>query len=220
MKKVLSFILIAVIWISGGTLAASAAAEGDVDAVLDRVEERYSGKAFTAGFVQVSTVKAMDITDEAEGTLYVEYPGKMRWAYDYPERLFFITNGDTVWIWKPEDNQVSVGKATDILGDSKGATFLSDIGLIRKRFTVSLEPSDTEDAYPLKLEPKQENVDISAVYLTVSKTDYNVSEVMTTNAYEDETRIFFKDFSFQPDFPEDLFQFDIPEGADVLEYSP
>lgn len=208
------------LWIVTAISSGTDAFGADVDALLDRIEARYSGKAFTAGFIQVTTDKAMDISDDAEGTLHVKYPGKMRWVYEYPERHFFITDGATVWIYKPDDHQVILGTATEILGDSKGATFLSDIGLIRERFTVSEEPSTSADRYRLKLVPKQKNIDISAVYLSVMRNTHDVVEVMTTNAYDNETRIVFKDFQFREHLPEDLFKLDIPEGADVLEYSP
>lgn len=212
--------LLAILWLAAGIPGSMAAAQDDVDAMLDRIEARYSGQAFTAGFVQVTTDKAMGIADEAEGTLHVKYPGKMRWVYEYPERHFFITDGDSVWIHKPDDNQVMLGKATEILGDSKGATFLSDIGLIRKRFDVTATPAEIDGTYRLQLVPKEQNLDITAVYLTVSRLTDEVLEVMTVNVYENETRIVFKDFAFRSDLPDDLFELEIPEGTDVLEYSP
>ncbi len=204
----------------GPILSHSSAESGDTDTLLKAIENRFTGKAFSAGFVQVTTDKAMGISDEAEGTLHVKYPGKMRWVYDYPQRHFFITDGETVWIYKPDDNQVIVGRATEILGDSKGATFLSDIGLIRERFTVSMEPPPSSSMDRLKLIPKQATADITSVFLTVSKASGDVVEVTTTNAYDSETTIVFKDFQFKEGMSEDLFHLSIPEGADVLQYTP
>jgi outer membrane lipoprotein carrier protein len=204
----------------GPFLSHAATDSGDTDALLKAIESRFTGKAFSAGFVQVTTDNAMGISDEAERTLHVKYPGKMRWVYDYPQRHFFITDGETVWIHKPDDNQVIVGKATEILGDSKGATFLSDIGLIRERFTVSLEPSPSPSMNRLKLIPKHATADITSVYLTVSKATGDVVEVTTTNAYDSETTIVFKAFEFKEGMSEDLFHLSIPEGADVLQYTP
>ncbi len=200
--------------------ASPAGADTGVDALLDRIEARYTDKAFDAGFVQVTTDKAMGIADEAEGTLQVQYPGKMRWVYDYPERHFFITDGETVWMYKPDENQVVRGKATEILGDSKGATFISDVGLIRERFEVSPMEPDEEGRERLQLVPKEKNIDITAIFLTVAASTGDIVEVTTTNEFENETRIVFKDFRFRDRLPDDLFTFRIPEGADVLEYAP
>ena len=57
------------------------AAETDLtlEQILDRLEQHYTNKSFTAEFSQESTLKAMEITDFATGKMYVRYPGMMRW---------------------------------------------------------------------------------------------------------------------------------------------
>jgi outer membrane lipoprotein-sorting protein len=45
-----------------------------------------------------------------------------------------------------------------------------------------------------------------------------VIEVVTTNQYDDTTRIVFRDITFQQVFPDALFEFEIPEGTDVLQF--
>ena len=186
--------------------------------ILDRVEERYTRAGFTARFHLISTLKAMQVTDEATGQLFVKYPGKMRWAYETPNQMLFVTDGENLWMYQPEENQVTVGMASEVLGGREGASFLSDIRLLRKTFHISLAPSGIQGMVRLKLLPRGEAQDISEVYLQIRRDTNDIVEVVTTNLYGDQTRIQLTDFDFKAPLPDRLFQFEIPEGTDVLQF--
>lgn len=187
-----------------------------VDEILDKIEARYSGSGFSARFDQRSTIKAMDITDTAYGNVMIKRPEKMRWEYEAPERQIIITNGETLWVYRPDDKQVMVGKAPDYLGGGKGAGFLSNIRNIRKNFNVTLSETKAHGFYTLKLVPENKNYDVSAIYLKISEATADLVQIVTYNSYQDETRISLKDFKYQQTFDDDLFDFVPPEGTDVL----
>jgi outer membrane lipoprotein carrier protein len=191
-----------------------------VDQILDQVENKYTNSKFTADFIQNSTIKAMNITDTATGKVYIKYPGMMRWEYEKPDRQIIITDGDKLWVYRPEDNQVMTGKAPTFFRDGKGASFLSDVRLIRQKFDISLEPgrpAESDLFYHLKLIPREKTLDISEIRLMVSKQTFNVLQVMTLNFYNDETRIDLINFAFGMDMDDSLFSFTIPEGVDVVQ---
>jgi outer membrane lipoprotein carrier protein len=75
-----------------------------LDEILNRVENRYAVAGFSARFEQVSTIPAMDITETASGRIFVKRPGMMRWEYEKPDLQTVITDGKTLWIYRPEDN--------------------------------------------------------------------------------------------------------------------
>ena len=52
-----------------------------LDEILERVEKRYGAQGFSAQFLQVSNLKAMQISETASGKLFVKKPGKMRWEW-------------------------------------------------------------------------------------------------------------------------------------------
>ena len=187
-----------------------------LDEILARVEERYSVSGFSARFFQMSVLKAMDIKDTARGKIYIKRPGKMRWEYEEPERQIIISDGYQLWIFRPEDNQVMIGKAPDFFGDGKGASFLSDVRKMRENFKITLENRPDTDNHILKLLPRRKGMDISHVILSVSWTTFDIEEIVTYNAYGDETRITLSDMSFHKQLDDDLFSFIIPEGVEVL----
>jgi outer membrane lipoprotein carrier protein len=187
-----------------------------LEKILDGIENRYANSAFSAKFLQESTIKAMEITDFASGMVYVRHPGMMRWEYDKPDKQVIITDGFKLWIYRPEDNQVMTGSAPNFFRDGKGASFLSDIKLIREKFNISLLKSESNFFYELKLMPIEKTLDISDIRLSVSKNTFNIVRVVTYNFYGDETRIEFLNPKFNVQLDDSLFSFKIPKGVDVL----
>jgi len=188
-----------------------------LDAVLAAVEKRYSPTGFSGRFEQTSTIKAMDLTDTASGRIMVKRPGKMRWVYEKPDRQTIITDGITLWVHKPDDNQVMIGSYPAFFGDGKGASFLSDVSLVKQRFAIELLNRLEEDGdYVLKMLPDKATYDVTSVFLTVSSKTFDILEIRTYNYDEDETRIVLRDVEFKEALEESLFHFDIPDGIDIL----
>jgi outer membrane lipoprotein carrier protein len=220
-----SFFWIAILMLAplGGAsdlYAATANHNLSVDQILDRIENKYTNSEFSADFIQKSFLKAMDIIDQASGKVYIKYPGKMRWEYETPDRQTFVTDGEKLWVYRPDDNQVQIGKAPSFFRSGKGASFLSDIGLIRQKFDISLkkgEQDENDPFYYLKLIPREKTLDITEILLMVSKQTFNVVQIISINLYGDENRIDLLNFAFGIKLDDSLFSFKIPEGADVVQ---
>lgn len=188
-----------------------------IQKILGGIEKRYAGKGFRAKFFQESMLKAMMISDTAEGRLIVKRPGKMRWEYLIPAEQTIITDGKSMWIYRPADKQVMVGKAPEFFSGGKGAGFLSDIRQIRKSFDVQLQKSKSPDHFRLRLLPKSPTADLADIILSVNRSDFLVQEVLTYNSYGDETRIEFSEYQFNQNPKDSLFTFIIPDGMDVVQ---
>jgi outer membrane lipoprotein carrier protein len=211
----LRYFFIVAVWLVAGPAVAAEKAPG-LEQLLDGIEKRYAGTGFTADFFQESMLKAMQITDTAEGRLIVQRPDKMRWEYSMPDIQIIITDGESMWIYRPADQQVMVGPAPEFFGRGKGAGFLSDIRQIRKSFKVALQQAENDAYHRLRLLPLKPMPELSEVILSVSKTDYRIDQVVTFNAYGDETRIVLTDYRFDMVPDDALFDFKIPEGVEVV----
>jgi len=187
-----------------------------LDKIINKVEKKYALAGFSACFFQESTLKAMGIKDSASGKITVKRPGKMRWEYEKPERQIIVTEGKNLWVYRPDDNQVMIGKFPSFFGDGKGASFLSDIKLIRQQFNIVLENTDSNDYYILKLLPLKKTNDLSYINLSISKKTFYLEEIVTYNAYGDETRIKLIDIKLLENPDDSIFIFNIPYGTDVL----
>lgn len=195
------------------------AAESDLtlEQILERIEKQYTGNNFKAEFIQESTVRAMEITDFASGKISVRYPGKMRWEYEKPEKQVILTDGFKLWIYRPADNQLMTGSAPDFFSDGKGASFLSDITFVRKKFNISLVESKDDFFYELKLKPLEKTLDVTDIRLSVTKKTFTIIRVVTYNSYGDENRIELLNHRFNVNLEDSLFSFDPPPGTDVLQ---
>lgn len=188
-----------------------------IDRIVAGIESRYQTPGFSAEFEQQSILKAMAVTDTASGRMVVKQPDRMRWEYLTPESQIIIANGNDLWIFRPEENQVMKGKAPAFFGDGKGAGFLANVQTIRKNFQIFLEPSDDSSCYRLRMIPRTTTEDVMVVTLDVDKTDFDVRRIITTNAYGDETRIDLKNLNLNAVPADALFRFRIPPDADVIQ---
>ena len=220
-KKAILGIAFAFAWVAMACMPSPVIAQSDtektIDTIISGVESRYNVAGFRAEFDQQSILKAMAVTDSASGRLFVRQPGKMRWEYLVPEPQTIITDGDDLWVYRPEENQVMVGKAPAFFGDGKGAGFLSNIKSVRKSFALSLIASDDPDVYRLRMMPKRSSADLMEVQLDIDRKTFDLRRITTFNVYGDETRIDLKNIDFKETPEESLFRFQVPEGTDVLQ---
>jgi len=214
-KFVRIFILLGAVVLTALPAPLSADSMPPLDYILKELEKRYTGSQFSADFLQESTIKAMEITDFASGRIYVRYPGMMRWEYEKPEPQVIITDGHKLWIYRPLDNQVMTGNAPVFFRDGKGASFLSDIRLVRQKFTITLHPPEGEYLYELQLVPREKTLNISQIRLYVVPRAFTIARIVTLNDYGDDTRIDIVNPQFNVELDPALFKFDIPKGADV-----
>jgi outer membrane lipoprotein carrier protein len=208
-------ILLAAVVVTALPAAVSADSTPPLDYILKELEKRYTGSQFSADFLQESTIKSMEITDFASGRVYVRYPGMMRWEYEKPERQVIITDGHKLWIYRPLDNQVMTGNAPVFFRDGKGASFLSDIRLVRQKFTITQHTPEGEYLYELRLVPREKTLNISQIRLYVVPRAFTIARIVTLDDYGDDTRIDIVNPQFNVDLDPALFKFDIPKGADV-----
>jgi outer membrane lipoprotein carrier protein len=221
MRKIIAIALIGLVspFLSAkALLSEETAAPGtmSLESVMDRVEARYAGPGFSVRFLQTSTLKAMEISDTATGSIFVKRPGMMRWEYETPMTQVIVADSKDLWIYRPEDNQVMHGAAPAFFGGGKGAGFLSDITRIRKDFDVSLDKPDAAGNPRIKLVPKNKTYDVATLNLTLSGATFEITNLVTLNTFGDETRFELIDYQFNQTFFPTLFQFVVPEGAEVL----
>jgi outer membrane lipoprotein carrier protein len=224
--KRFSFLFIMVLFFSGqaafaSDLSSKKASNPDtfrlsLDEVIQRVEKHYSVSGFTAKFFQTSSIKAMEITDSATGRAFFKRSGKMRWEYETPDRQIIITDAKTLWVFRPEDNQVMIGKAPSFFKGGKGFSFLSDMKVIRQKFDMVLEKETEEGFFVLKLLPREKTYDIVEIFLWISRNSFDVVKILTYNSYGDETRIVFNNVQLRENLDDSLFTFEVSEGMEVL----
>jgi len=200
----------------GGSVASDPLSISDI---LGKVQERYGAGDFEADFVQESLLKAMDMVDTAKGHLCFARPGMMRWHYKTPEEYLIITDGNTVWIYRPEENQVMLGRAAEYFGSENGVDLFSNPRGLSREFIVEQAPRQLQEKeyYVLRLVPKTERPDLAELFLFISKGTFNIVKTVTYNTFGDRTTIRFESHRFNQGLNSSLFVFNIPHGAEVVQ---
>lgn len=187
--------------------------------ILEGVQHRYAAADFEADFVQESHLKAMGMVDAAQGHVSFRPSTMMRWHYKTPEEYLIITDGQTVWVYRPAENQVMVGRAADYFGDTKWTEFFTEPGALLEDFVVQWAPAEAqaENRFVLKLLPKKRRPNLVEMVLSISKSSFDIIQSVTCNAFGDKTIIRFEGFRFNQGLDASLFRFKVPRDADVLQ---
>jgi outer membrane lipoprotein-sorting protein len=167
--------------------------ETDVHAIVSRLEQKYKAlESLKVSFTQTITNSRDDKPPLYKGTLYLKKGGKMFW--DYKEPKFDIrqmrSNGDTLCMYFPNEKEAMFEDDFDRLKESTGISFLWGEGSLEKQFNVSLK-EERDDVFVLSFIPREDDLGIRSMNLTVHKDTNLVREVVTTDVVNNENRIVF-----------------------------
>lgn len=189
-------------------VAASAAdAVGRVDAYLDSLE------ALSAQFVQVVQDKSGDVTDRASGTLSIARPNRFRWDYREPYAQTIVADGQKLWLYDPDLEQVTVRSLEQGLGATP-AMLLSGSGDVGDAFTAGLV-EQRQDRTWCRLLPKQRGSDFEKVSLAFDRKG-ELAAMELVDKLGQTTTIQFSAVKRPRRIDAALFRFVPPKGADVI----
>ncbi len=115
-----------------GSVCQTVAAEKDL---LQLIQKQYQSiRSFSGRFIQ-SSHRADTETGpkKAEGLVSYKRPGKMRWLYEAPEEQLLVTNGQTMWLYDPLLENVTVQKLEKIT-EGTALSFLLGLGNLQADF--------------------------------------------------------------------------------------
>lgn len=192
---------------------------GDDQATLEAIQKRYdSVKTFKAKFVQKAYIKVMDQTQESAGEVYIKKPGKMKWTYRAPDPQVLISNNQTLWLYLPEERQVTKALIEDIYTTNTPALFLSGKGRLADSFDISSVTRDSKKI-TVVLAPKQKDQDLDRLVLFIDNKNYQIIGSKVYDRLGNRTEILFSNIEINLEFPDRMFDFQVPKGVDLLDMS-
>ena len=188
--------------------------EGDV--YLKKIEKRYEGvQSFRAKFIQTSKAPGVVRREKASGIVYLRKDGKFRWDYDKPEVVLIISDGNTLWIYQPEDKQVMVDRTFKTRMKRFPYTFLNGMEHLGMDFNAHVLDEKDEEV-TLKLIPKKSIKEITEMWITFNTHSLLICKITWTSAQGVETLITFNDIDITSKIPDSVFHFEPPEGVDIV----
>jgi outer membrane lipoprotein carrier protein len=183
------------------------------DTTLTRLQQRYDcSTSFQANFDEtLSSPGGMART--RKGTVYFRKIGRMRWDFAAPSEGTIVSDGQTVYDYEKDLNQVvelPVNKALK----SSATAFLLGLGNIRRDFDVSMPRVSSNDGLVhVILTPKGGG---DTMDLGLDPKSYDIVNFKLTNQVGGVTELKFSDIRINVALDDSLFRFTIPEGADIV----
>jgi outer membrane lipoprotein carrier protein len=188
--------------------------------VVGRMQKQYeSATDFRARFTQKYTSAATGRERALGGELLIKKPGRMRWNYETPTPQMYLANGQTFWLYEPEEKQAY---KQDLKTSQLPAavSFLMGRGKLGDEFDIAFAkelPGGDPKAYRLALTPKKAQSTYRAIYFIVNPTTFLVDQSILINAEGDVNAITFSDVKINTKLGEDLFKWAPPAGVRVID---
>lgn len=150
--------------------------------------------------------------DDASGMVYIARPGRFRWDYTQPYLQEIVGDGEKVWVYDADLEQVTVRPLGDALGDTP-VMLLSSDRPVEESFQV--RAIDGPDGFSWAgLTPLAEQTSFTEIRLGFEGETLRVMEL--TDAFGQLTRLDFTEVVRNPELAPELFEFTPPPGADVF----
>jgi outer membrane lipoprotein carrier protein len=163
-------------------------------------------------FTQTVYDQQMHIKDRAQGTFALQRPGKFHWNYEKPYQQLIVANGEKVWIYDSDLEQVTVKKLDEAVGSSP-AQLLSSSESLERNFTLT-EIGAQQDLEWVELTPRDKDTSFERVKLGFDQRDLRVMELKDN--FGQTTRLEFSHLQHNPRLAAALFEFTPPAGVDVV----
>lgn len=191
-----------------GLLASSAAFAAGLDQLKTFLE---STKSAQGVFAQSVSAKSGRKPQQSAGSFALQRPGKFRWVYEKPYRQLLVSDGEKLWSYDPDLNQVTVRKLGKALGSSPAALLAG--GDLDAHFVLK-EAGQADGLEMVDATPKGSDGSFERVRIGFRDNLPRIMEIRDN--FGQVTTLLFAEFHPNPPLPKDLFRFTPPKGADVV----
>ena len=166
----------------------------------------------TVKFRQVVVAKGSQGARESSGTFSFHRPGKFRWAYEAPFEQLIVGDGEKLWVYDRDLNQVIVRKLDLALGSTPAALLAGDSAL-EKNFDLT-DAGKSDGLEFVEAKPRSPDTGFERVRIGFANGLPRVMELK--DPFGNITTLNFTDFVRNPAQDASQFRFVPPEGADVV----
>jgi outer membrane lipoprotein carrier protein len=193
---------------------------------------------YRADFAQEARIASLDRVQQARGQVSVRFDRRrstaeptvqFHWEYAAPSRQELISDGRTLWVYLPENNQVIVSAIDGAAArENDPMAFLTGLGNLSRDFQVGFAAPERDDRgnYVLELRPRRTTALLERMVITVSRAAVEASApgglvfpIISTAVYDangNSTLIVFDRVRVNGGIPPAQFSFTPPAGVEVV----
>ncbi len=180
-------------------------------------------KQFRAGFDQTVVDAQQNIVHEAQGTLTMTRPNKLRWQTTFPDETLLVADGEAVWNVDTFVEQVTVISQANAIKDNPIVLLTSTDQATWSKFSISQMSSgiSTDNSatdinngtflQSFQITPKEEGGQIVTLTLTFNQ-DNELASLNMLDAQQQISTLVFSNIETRFPVPADTFSVDIPDS--------
>ena len=191
----------------------------ELNEIVSKIQKKYEYmRELEADCIQETFNKTVEKKFIFKGSLYVKKPDKLRMEIKEPEIQLIVANGQTLWIYLP-DNKQAVKEKLDLSNKSKTAlTILTGMAKLNRDFEITMEQGfEKIRSYVLGLIPKDKKSMIKKMKLDVDKNDFSFQKVTVEDSFSNWTSYELKNVKINSGISDSKFDFNPPDGVEVVE---
>jgi outer membrane lipoprotein carrier protein len=193
------------------------------DILAQSLQKRYQGvRDFAADFVHTYRGGVLRTQTTERGTVKIKKPGRMRWIYTAPEKKEFVSDGEKVYSYLPQDKQVIVAALPSENQATTPALFLAGKGDIARDFAATYaEASPAGAATPagttrLKLTPRRPESEYEYLIVAIDPATFQIRALTTRDRQGGDSTLTFTNLKENQGISDKEFAFRVPRGVDVI----
>ncbi len=195
------------------SLSSLCAMADDTVAVQKLTQLLNQAQTITARFSQLTLDGSGTQLQETAGQLALKRPGLFRWHTDEPMEQLLVSNGEKVWLYDPDLEQVTIQTLDQRLTHTPALLLSGDVSKISENFEISHKEGGNVIDFILKPKSKDSLFDS----LRLSFRDSVLNDMQLIDSIGQRTNILFLSVKMNEALDDKQFSFDIPEGADVIQ---
>ena len=196
-------------WLLLGLLITGGAMAKNPQELLKAVRADLQG--MTAAFKQYELTEGNRQVDVNTGTVWMQSPDRFRWLYTDPVEQLIVADGEQVWVYDEDLEQVTVKQQNNELNPIY--VIIND-ELSNEHYDIAYELSSHGIDW-VSLTPKVHSEEVRAVWLALE--DDLVKQIKVFNQFDQVMVFEFHQIKRNPEMSADLFSFTPPDGVDVVQ---
>ena len=192
----------------------SVAVAADEEVAVQRLTELLNqAQTIAARFSQLTLDGGGTQLQETTGQLALKRPGLFRWHTDAPMEQLLVSNGEKVWLYDPDLQQVTIQTLDQRLTHTPALLLSGDVSKIQENFDISHNQGGNVVDFILK--PKSKDTLFDSLRLSFRNQVLN--DMQLIDSIGQRTNILFLNVKMNEPQDDAQFTFEIPAGADVIQ---
>jgi outer membrane lipoprotein carrier protein len=169
-------------------------------------------QSLRAVFRQEVINRDMELVEQASGTVILQKPGRFAWNYEQPYERVIVADGEQVWLYEADLEQVTVRRLDAGLGETP-ASLLTGTADVLEHFEY-VETSIVDGLEWIQIKPRSAESDFASIILAFDGD--TLVQIALLDRLDQRTRLYLSEIEMPAVVGAEEFVFVVPDGVDVI----